>query len=263
MNTSDSSKLTVNIPVKIERGQIKYLYGNGLPKIKDGSEGNLIILQDDVLDKDFACKVQREKKLVLFEKDEHLLIAVNIDNIPQEKWKDANIVNNVLPHVPYRFIEIILKTPLYLLIRGTKKSTLNGGECVIPVLSCDSTSINSAYTKISETYETKRISHTANVFNKCFYFDTSTEYWTELDRLREIMENMYESELYVKDNNNFDNDCVIGLNLNETEIKLIKYIETFGDMTIEKIREVFGTSEKLNNIITELTNKGIISRMDR
>jgi hypothetical protein len=263
MNFEDSSKQTVNIPVKIENGQLRYLYGKALPKIKEGAEGNLIILQGEVIDQNFTKKIQIEKKELLFEKGEMLLIALNYDYIPFEKRGNIVKVKDVYPNVPYGFLKIFLETPLFLSLRGTKMARLSDCECKIPELNHTSKSINKAYTKISEAYEIERTSHTANVFKKCFYYDGNTKYWTELDILRERVESQHEKELYFVDVYELESNCRLYLNLSEIEIKVLKCIETFGEISVDKMEDFFGVNrESYINTIMGLVNKGVICKSD-
>src|SRR5208337_2134709 len=61
--------------------------------------------------------------------------------------------------------------------------TLESCRCVIPALKLEATSINHAFTLISEAYETKRLSHTGNVFERA-YTPVGPKRWQTLDDLR-------------------------------------------------------------------------------
>jgi hypothetical protein len=55
--------------------------------------------------------------------------------------------------------------------------------CTIPSLNMEAESLNHAFTIISEAYETKRRSHSGNVFERA-YAQNDSGHWNNLDDLR-------------------------------------------------------------------------------
>ncbi|RPI26707.1 MAG: hypothetical protein EHM61_10970 [Acidobacteria bacterium] len=70
-------------------------------------------------------------------------------------------------------------------------------DCRSKVISLkrEARSINHAFTLLSQEFETHRISHTANVFERVFYWEESDQKWRCLDELRAQAEARFESEV--------------------------------------------------------------------
>ena len=85
----------------------------------------------------------------------------------------------------YWLVEIRLQDDLRIRIRGDKEAKLEPCKCHIPALKRDVSSVNHAFTVISETYETQRLSHTGNVFQRA-YTPVGPKRWKTLDELRII-----------------------------------------------------------------------------
>jgi hypothetical protein len=83
----------------------------------------------------------------------------------------------------YWLVEVRLEQDLYIRIRGDQEAKLESCKCVIPALKLEATSINHAFTLISEAYETNRLSHTGNVFERT-YTPVGPKRWQTLDDLR-------------------------------------------------------------------------------
>lgn len=83
----------------------------------------------------------------------------------------------------YWLIEIWLQQDLKIRIREDQEARLEPCSCLIPPLKREATSVNHAFTLISETYETERLSHTGNVFERA-YTPVGPKRWQTLDDLR-------------------------------------------------------------------------------
>jgi len=83
----------------------------------------------------------------------------------------------------YWLVEVRLKQDLKIRIRGDREAKLEPCSCLIPSLEREATSVNHAFTLISETYETERLSHTGNVFERA-YTPVGPKRWQTLDDLR-------------------------------------------------------------------------------
>jgi hypothetical protein len=83
------------------------------------------------------------------------------------------------------FVEIVLGEPLRINPAKGKAGELEDVTCTIPALALGATSINHAYTVISERYEPRRRSHTGNVFREVFFHDDKTSRWCPLSVLRD------------------------------------------------------------------------------
>lgn len=120
------------------------------------------------------------------------MIAVNKDNFPDEYQEfTEDITTSDLPNNNV-FVKVVLLEPLRLLCRGSKKAILMETKCKILSLNKEASSINNAYTLISEQFEPRR-SHTGNVFTKCYYQKQSI--WFPLEDLRQAEEVNFEGWL--------------------------------------------------------------------
>jgi hypothetical protein len=78
-----------------------------------------------------------------------------------------------------------LEAPLELEITGALTSRLRQCPCSSPAFGGRKVvSLNHAFTVLSERYETNRLSHTGNVFERVFYFDSAAGRWRVLGELR-------------------------------------------------------------------------------
>ena len=110
-----------------------------------------------------------------------------------ERMRRTGFAAGVEPHNPDGAVEVNLHAPLRLTLRGDKKPTLEGCHCDIPYLSYsqdrpdgEAHSLNHAFTRISEYFETERISHTGNAFTRFFYEQEGR--FERLDRLAAKLE---------------------------------------------------------------------------
>lgn len=248
---------TVRIPVKVVNKQLKYFYGGDLPELKEGVIGELILPEYSVKDKRFLEVSQKEEKIEVLPERSIIMVAVNNQNSPDDKKSYLKTIK-AYPPTSYAFVEIILCEPLNLIIRGSKKANLDGVKCFIPSLDIEASSLNDAYSKISQVFEPKRISHTGNVFNKCYYMHDNN--WRQLDYLRENEEGKYEESLFL-DYKVFivnNNDKILYNKLSEHEQKLFNAITDKGITGIE-IKELFNNDKKVYiEVINNLINKGLI-----
>ena len=81
------------------------------------------------------------------------------------------------------FVEVQLNADLYLQVRGDQETRLSSCSCTILALNEEALSLNHAFTLISEAYETKRRSHSGNVFDRGYFVQASGS-WQSLDQLR-------------------------------------------------------------------------------
>jgi hypothetical protein len=84
----------------------------------------------------------------------------------------------------YLFAEARLQEPLKLRLRGDKEALLENCKCHIPVLNTEARSLNHAFTLLSMKFETKRISHSGNVFARVYCYSEKRKEWHPLDELR-------------------------------------------------------------------------------
>lgn len=254
----DSLEKTIRIPVVVMNGNIRYFYGGNLPTIEDGAIGDLIISEYKVKDKRFVKISQWEEYKEILPVESTIMVAVASTNIPNDKSKIAKKIKTDLLAGDL-YVSVKLLEPLRLLIRGSKRSNLLGVKCCIPDLdNFNATSINNAYTKISEVFEPNRKSHTGNVFEKCFYKGKDDK-WYSLDSLRKNIEGKFEEKLFLNykiyklNSNKFNMQ-----NVDENEMLILGYLHQHGEITGEKIKELYKEKEEYIKIINQLLDKDYI-----
>ena len=91
----------------------------------------------------------------------------------------------------YQLIPVRLKEHLWLRHRGTKNPELHSCRCALPEPLRGETgedrlpsSLNQAYTRLSEIFETYRSTHTGNVFEKGYFRIPTREEWKKLNDFR-------------------------------------------------------------------------------
>lgn len=157
---------------------------------QDEFYAELILSESDFSDKEVFYSLIKETTTTFLPEDSRLLINISL----KEKVSDENLRKFIiteekpLPFVQGGFVEIHLIQDLKIKLRGSKKAQLQDCDVYIPALGKKANSINHAYTLVSESFEKWRRSHTANVFQKVFWFNEEKKYWIELDVLRKQFE---------------------------------------------------------------------------
>lgn len=194
----------VRIPVKRVGDAWEFFYGGGIP-VKDGALGELIVGANQVTDARFLERMTGETSVRIF--DEGSLLLVALSDRSQKggrigQW--PNIDRELVPHGTTRFEAIvvaplpasIVKQPqlrgvqkesgVWLRLKGLERSELVCRAVRLPdeLESRIATSLNHAYTLLSEKYETHRISHTGNVYSRIFYEESNGK-WYPLADLRD------------------------------------------------------------------------------
>ncbi len=196
---SAPEEATVTIPIKIVDGKITYFYEGPMPTLQEGAIGELTLPQYAVLDKDWIAPLREEKKVCLLEPETILMLAMRIQRVQfefhdeVETFKDLDFGRHI-GAANYRFVPVVLTKPLNLILRGTKRAILSGGQCRLPKMKLTATSLNQAYTFASTKYEPERQSHTGNVFQHVFYSGKQEGKWWPLETLRGQHEAQYEAE---------------------------------------------------------------------
>jgi len=191
----DPIKKNVLIPIRILKGEPHFLYGGELPKLAEGTIGDLIVPRYSVIDKQKLSLLELEETKVFIPKPATLMVQVS------PKDKDAQKPGIMkLPLYPYKnglFVKIVLEEDLNINLRSTKKGELQDCLCSIPSMpEAETKSINHSYSIISQHYETHRRSHSGNVFDKVFFWN-DRKLLKPLKELRNNFEAEYEQELII------------------------------------------------------------------
>lgn len=244
---------TVKIPVRIVGGEVKYYYGDNLPRIDDGAIGDLILPMGYVPDKNYLSVSNHEEKIEIIPRGNVIMVEV------KREYRDVRTVNiNTGTQANIACVRVILMGPLCLLFRGTKKSKLLPVECEIPRLHKEAKSLNSAYTIISREFEPNRLSHTGNVFKKCYYYESEHDRWFQLEMLRESVEANFEEKLLL------DEIVFIKIKdptekLNDDENLLLAFLRYSKQIKGSGVKWIFGNNKfRYINVLHSLLDKGII-----
>lgn len=165
----DKFAKTARLSVKITGGVCTLSDGKPLPKMKPDTTAELVISPLDIIDDVERARLLKENRV------EFLPAGASI----WARVKDANMPANLLlscqrkyawPKNPGLFVEIRLASAVLLVIRGDGRAALSDCSCGMPGLpDQECSSINEAYTRVSESFEPSRRSHTGNIFNCVFY----------------------------------------------------------------------------------------------
>jgi hypothetical protein len=204
MFVPEKSRKTVRILVRIKNGQVFRFDSTSLPKISDGTLGDLILPASTLIDDKERQELQAESLLELLPAGTYVLVGLNPHSITQ-KNRSRLISASVLkidpdpqaattpadvPQAPStligrgyeRFADVRLLEPLKLHLRGDKEPSLEDCKCSIPALATSARSLNHAYTLLSTAFEAQRISHSGNVFTHVFFRGKTR--WISLNEAR-------------------------------------------------------------------------------
>jgi len=188
----DPFKKTVLIPVRVVEGELKFFYGGPLPSLKEGTIGDLTVPEYTV-ENDFKLDLIRNKLRKPFLKKGTVLLA----RLSKKSQNGNGLLKMVEVFPPtqglYAFIK--LEEDLEIELRGTKNPELCSCECSMPTLEgAEASSVNHAYTLLSEQFEKHRKTHTGNVFN-LVYVQNKNQEWVRLKEFRNRVYRDFEYEL--------------------------------------------------------------------
>jgi hypothetical protein len=164
----DKFARTVRLPVRMTGGQLMLADGKTLPKIEDDTIADLIIPAYALLADEDRALWTKEESRDMFREETSLWARVRGKHDMLLKASGC-CERRMWANVPASVVEIRLLKPLRLILRAGKTSMLGGCRCAVPALKLEVDSINEAYTRISEKYETHRKSFGGNVFRYVYY----------------------------------------------------------------------------------------------
>ena len=177
----DRLKKTVQIPFRVVKDKLEFFYGGALPTLKEGAIGEITIAEYSVMDKRKLKLISQEFEKDFLPEKTHLYAKFS------KKSNNQSGLLKKIQTIDYQeglFAEIVLTEPLRIKYRGTKKPELLDCKCKIPLLpDIEATSLNHAYTMVSEKIETHRKTHTGNIYTGIFFL-SHQDTWRPLDDLR-------------------------------------------------------------------------------
>lgn len=181
---------TIKIPVTVKNGAVIFPDDFNLAALCKEFQTEIILSEADFADKTLFHLLAKETEIEFLPQKTALLVNVSTkEKIGNELAGKIIGTGENTPQGKYGgFIEIVLKEPQRMKLRGTKQGQLLDCPIFIPALPDDSAkSINHAYKIISQKFEPWRRSNTANVFHKVFYLNTNNR-WQMLDERRRQVE---------------------------------------------------------------------------
>ncbi|UBM09981.1 hypothetical protein [Cupriavidus metallidurans] len=203
----------VRLPLKRVGERWEFLYGGDVP-VADGTFAELILSVGQITDEQFKQRVTQEVTFEILPEGSELWVALSDRNAPasaKQAW--PKVLREDVPAGATRFEKIRLgpremrpgqiplpgmpeKGGLWLKLKGLERCELLSGTIHMPdgFSTPTATSLNHAFTLLSQAYETHRISNTGNVYARVFYPDRDGVCYP-LDDLRKGVQVNKEREL--------------------------------------------------------------------
>lgn len=207
----NKSPATLRIPVRLVDGIWEHDLGGKVP-VKNDTKAELVVPRASISDKAFLKTMERKEKHKVLDEGTSLLVCMTIKS-------DVNIDDKHKPLLEYYsklqksiayldhwssgiivFVRVRLDRPndkqarllgtsqggLWLMTEGIRAVGLASTTVKLPDAISEEpvASLNHAYTKLSETFETWRISHTGNIYKRVLYQEKN-ETWYPLEVLRD------------------------------------------------------------------------------
>jgi hypothetical protein len=172
----------------IMRGGHWYWAGKEVPleTLLQDTSAELRVRAGAIRDSKIARLLCNQDEVQLLPAGTEVLMGVKVSDVPNEYLTGLRNDESCQPPNFARYVPVQLLQPLKLRKQGTKPGKLARCRCNLPTLSEKATSLNHAFTRISEVYEADRISHTGNVFERAYY--QKGKHWVPLEHRREELE---------------------------------------------------------------------------
>lgn len=194
---ADKAMKTVNIKAKFDGKTFVTPKGEALPALKKGATVEIRVIATSLADQEAVRRLTATDQVEVLPAGT-LLYAV-VRGLPDAASRDLpptrqelddrdylrwclherirdRFAGDTAPFKPEGAVEVILQEPLFMTLRGDKRPNLQPCRCEIPYFrhsgekpeDPSATSLNHALTRISERFETTRISHSGNAFLRYF-----------------------------------------------------------------------------------------------
>jgi len=173
----------LRIAVRFDGTHFALLDGSPLPAIAKDAVCELVLRPEILQNPADRDRFVRDEVFPILGQGSVVLLGVSPHSVGDPKAPGLINPQQIGVQTEYWLVEVRLEQDLYIRIRGDQEAKLESCRCVIPALRLEATSINHAFTLISEAYETKRLSHTGNVFERA-YTPVGPKRWQTLDDLR-------------------------------------------------------------------------------
>jgi len=174
----------LRIGVRFDGDKFVLLDGRPLPKLRSNAVGELLLRPDviesstdrDRFTQDVVVRMLGGGSRVFLGVSPHLVGDSAAEGLLREPQK-------MKLKTEYWLAEVRLDQDLCIRIRGDQEARLEKCKCMILALKREASSVNHAFTIVSEAYETQRLSHTGNVFERAYTW-VEPAGWRTLDELR-------------------------------------------------------------------------------
>ena len=159
------------------------LDGAPLPGLRKDAVGELVLRPEAIEELKDRTRFVQDYTALIVERSAVVYVGVSPHLVDSEA---PGLIRNPQAldiRSEYWLVEVRLQDDLYIRIRGDQEARLEKCRCLIPALNKEATSINHAFTLVSEAYETQRLSHTGNVFDRAYALFTP-RVWRPLDDFR-------------------------------------------------------------------------------
>ncbi|MGD0096941.1 MAG: hypothetical protein ABSB60_10630 [Terracidiphilus sp.] len=163
--THDRGQKQLRIGVRVTEQGFELLDGSTLPKLRVGTVAEIFVTADAIQEGPAKNALLQERRVVLLEKGELVLLGMSRTMI-ENNSKGLIPASDVRLPGEYGYVEVELREPLFLRMRGDQEARLDDCHCWIPALKVEASSLNHAFTLASQTFETGRRSHSGNVFER-------------------------------------------------------------------------------------------------
>lgn len=180
----DPYQKRLRVAVRFDGTQFVLLDGSPLPRLAPNSLCEIVFRPEALQNPDDQMRLVSEQRACLLGSGSVVMLGVGPHLVGDPKARGLICNPQELGvRTEYWLVEVRLLGDLLLRIRGDQEAKLEPCTCLISALEREATSLNHAFTLISEAYETERLSHTGNVFERA-YTPVGPTRWQTLDELR-------------------------------------------------------------------------------
>lgn len=221
--TKVSSERRLRLPVRFIGGHWELIFGGNVPVIPE-SFGELIVDRSSISDAAFLQRMEAKSSHLVLSEGTRLLVRIAVrswKDVPEPLNKCSTYISDMLPKLAQNelddrtsshclFVDVFLgpadtqqqklfssdKGGLWLQTQGIEAIGLASSQINFPdVLKIPPVaSLNHAYTRLSELFESWRISHTGNIYKQVYYQERNGK-WHPLEILRSKTMNKEEAQI--------------------------------------------------------------------
>lgn len=173
----------LRIGIRFDGDRFVLLDGSPMPALSKNAVAELILAPETILNSVIRARFLEGRAIQILEKDSHVFFGVSPTMV--DSLRTDGLLSSLALEInsDYWFVEGKLEAPLMLQVRGDQEARLSSCSCTIPSLNATADSLNHAFSLISVAFETKRRSHSGNVFERVHTQVTEGK-WQTLDEIR-------------------------------------------------------------------------------